>query len=65
MNTMSCEQTFAWLSWHKEILSAMPKTTTIFTYTEWYNEETSILLDAIGGGTMGAMGAIAPLNKIL
>ena len=26
MNTMSCEQTFAWLSRFKKILSAMPKT---------------------------------------
>ena len=26
MNTMSCEQTFAWLSRYKKILSAMPKT---------------------------------------
>ena len=25
-NTMACEQTFAWLSWYKKILSAMPKT---------------------------------------
>ena len=25
MNTMSCEQTFAWLSRYKKILSAMPK----------------------------------------
>ena len=26
MNTMSCEQTFAWLSRYKKILCAMPKT---------------------------------------
>ena len=26
LNTMSCEQTFAWLSHHKKILCAMPKT---------------------------------------
>ena len=26
MNTMACEQTFAWLSRYKKILSAMPKT---------------------------------------
>lgn len=39
-NTMVCEQTFVWLSRFKKIVCSMPKEHHLFSFTEWWREET-------------------------